>query len=107
DTMMMTVGIIILWPMLFGLAATKDRKVELGRLKGEYDAIQNNVTSKQCTATPPKGEAMVVLAAAEGVYSGKGKTDSWCQTPYMSLTIRGTTIAGTFSELSSGGTSSN
>src|SRR5437762_1280624 len=27
DTAMMTVGVILLWPMLFGLAATKDRKM--------------------------------------------------------------------------------
>jgi len=102
DAVMMTVGIVLLWPVLFGLAATKDRKIELGRLKGEYDAVQNNLTSKQCQATPPKGVAMATLAAAEGVYSGKGKTDAWCHTHSMSLTIRGTTVAGTFSEVSSG-----
>ncbi len=107
DTAMMTVGVILLWPVLFGLAATKDRKVELGRLKGEYDAVQNNVTSKQCSAPPPQGAAMVALAATEGVYSGKGKADAWCQTPYMSVTIRGTTVAGTFSEVSSGATTAN
>src|SRR5262249_45863546 len=39
DVALMTVGLIVLWPVLFGLAATKDRKDELGQLKGQYDAV--------------------------------------------------------------------
>lgn len=53
DAAMMTVGIIILWPVLFGLAATHDRKDELGRLKGEYEAVDQAGKIKHCPAPPP------------------------------------------------------
>lgn len=39
DAAMMTVGLIIFLPARIGLAATKDRKEELSRLEGEYDAV--------------------------------------------------------------------
>jgi len=48
DTAMMTVGVIIFWPALFALAATKDRKEELGKLKGESDALDAVIKQKQC-----------------------------------------------------------
>lgn len=50
DTVMMAVGIVVFWPVLFGLAMTKDRKDELGRLKGEYDAVDLATRSRSCTA---------------------------------------------------------
>lgn len=53
DAAMMTVGIILLWPVLFGLAATKDRKDELGRLKGEYEAVDQAGKMNQCVLPPP------------------------------------------------------
>jgi hypothetical protein len=53
DAAMMTVGLILFWPMLFGLAATKDRANELGRLKGEYEAVEQSMKSKQCVLPPP------------------------------------------------------
>ena len=48
DTAMMTVGIIIFWPALFALAATKDRKEELGKLKGELESVETAMKSRQC-----------------------------------------------------------
>lgn len=115
DAAMMTVGLIIFWPALIGLAATKDRKGELGQLKGEYDAVDLSLRTRQCTLpapgapsapmTPtPQTDAM--LAAAEGTYKGSAKTDSWCQTPSMTLTLRGTTIEGALSQVSGGNTTS-
>lgn len=53
DAAFMTVGLILLWPALFGLAATKDRKEELGRLKGEYEAVDQSMKMKQCVAPVP------------------------------------------------------
>jgi hypothetical protein len=115
DAAMMTVGLIIFWPALIGLAATKDRKGELGQLKGEYDAVDLSLRSRQCTLPPPGAPSVpatptpqtdAMLAAAEGTYKGRARTDSWCQTPSMTLTLRGTTIEGTLSEVSSGNTTS-
>jgi hypothetical protein len=45
---MMAVGLIIFWPALFALAATKDRKEELGKLKGELEAVETAMKSRQC-----------------------------------------------------------
>jgi hypothetical protein len=53
DAALMTVGLILLWPALFGLAATKDRKDDLARLKGEYEAVDQSMKMKQCPAEPP------------------------------------------------------
>jgi len=113
DAALMGVGLIIFWPALFGLAATKDRKEELGRIKGEYEAVDNNIRAKQCTAPPPGGvstsAATGTTAAAaapitnyDGKYEGKGKTDSYCQTPSLSVSVAGSVVSGTLSEVSSG-----
>ena len=84
DAAMMTVGLIIFWPALIGLAATKDRKGELGQLKGEYDAVDLSLRSRQCTLPPPGAPSVpatpapqtdAMLAAAEGTYKGRAKTD--------------------------------
>lgn len=116
DVAMMTVGLIIFWPALIGLAATKDRKDELGRLKGEYDAVDLSMRTRQCTLPAPGAPSApavptpqtdMALAAAEGTYKGKGKTDTWCQTPSMSLTLKGTTLEGELSEISNGNTTSS
>jgi hypothetical protein len=111
DAALMTVGLIVFWPALIGLAATKDRKDELGRLKGEYEAVDLSMRSKQCTAPVPGGQSVpatptpqtdIALAQAEGTYKGTGKTDAWCQTPTLTLTIKGTTVEGSLSEADGG-----
>ena len=119
DVAMMTVGLIIFWPALIGLAATKDRKDELGRLKGEYDAVDLSIRSRQCTIPAPGApgapsapaaptpQTDTTLAAAEGTYKGKGKTDTWCQTPSMTVTLRGTAVEGELSEAASGNATSS
>lgn len=37
-----------------GLAVTKDRKGELGQLKGEYDAVDLSLRTRQCTLRPAR-----------------------------------------------------
>lgn len=115
DTAMMTVGLIVLWPVLFGLAVTKDRKAELGRIKGEYEAVDLSVRGKQCTAPAPgvpsepavsTPQSAALIASAGGTYKGKGKTDAWCQTPVLTVVLRGTAAEGGLSETSSGATTS-
>lgn len=53
DAVMLTVGLVILWPVLIGMAATKDRKDEVGKLKGEYEAVEMQLKMKQCPAAIP------------------------------------------------------
>lgn len=48
DAIAMGVGLVLFWPALFFLAGGNDKKEELGRLKGEYDALQQAAVSKRC-----------------------------------------------------------
>ena len=42
------VGIILFWPALFALGGNKQQEAEFGRLKGEYEAIQQSSIEKKC-----------------------------------------------------------
>lgn len=48
DAWAMGVGLVLFWPALFFLAGGSDKKEELARLKGEYDALQVSATEKRC-----------------------------------------------------------
>ena len=78
DAAMMAVGLVVFWPALIGLAATKDRKDELGRLKGEYEAVDLSVKTRQCTLPPPAAASAPepLAASVDGTYRGKASTDS-------------------------------
>ena len=51
DALAMGVALVIFWPALFFLALGDDKKEELGRLKGEYDALQVVSNEKRCNVT--------------------------------------------------------
>lgn len=53
DALAMGVGLVLFWPALFFLAGGNDKKEELGRLKGEYDALQAASVQKQCLNQAP------------------------------------------------------
>ena len=61
DALAMGVDLVLFWPALFFLAGGNDKKEELGRLKGEYDALQEAAVVKRCDF-----EARVVQAGAAG-----------------------------------------
>lgn len=44
------VGMILFWPALFALGGTKQQEAEYGRLRGEYEAIQQASVQKKCMA---------------------------------------------------------
>ena len=48
DAVAMTVGLVVFWPALF-LLIGGDRKEELARLKGEYEALESAAIQKNCT----------------------------------------------------------
>jgi hypothetical protein len=48
DKVMTTVGVVLFWPILFALGGTKQQEAEYGRLKGEYDALQQAAIAKKC-----------------------------------------------------------
>ncbi|HUH23634.1 MAG TPA: hypothetical protein VLZ51_06195, partial [Brevundimonas sp.] len=61
DAIAMGVGLVLFWPALFFLAGGNDKKEELGRLKGEYDALQQAAVAKRCNF-----EAQAAQAGAAG-----------------------------------------
>jgi outer membrane murein-binding lipoprotein Lpp len=54
------VGLILFWPALFALGGTKAQEAEYGRLRGEYEAVQQASIQKKCSG----GAAAVPGAAA-------------------------------------------
>jgi hypothetical protein len=48
DSVAMGVGLVLLWPALFFIDSS-DQRVELGRLKGEFDALEQVAIQKNCT----------------------------------------------------------
>ncbi len=48
DAIAMGVGLVVFWPALFFLAGGSDRKEELARLKGDYDALEQVAILKKC-----------------------------------------------------------
>lgn len=47
DAVALTVGLVIFWPALF-LMIGEDKKDELARLKGEYEAVESMAIQKDC-----------------------------------------------------------
>ncbi|WP_456377736.1 hypothetical protein [Thiolapillus sp.] len=47
DAVAMGVGLVLFWPALFFLAGD-DHAAELGRLKGEYEALESAAIHKKC-----------------------------------------------------------
>jgi hypothetical protein len=48
---------LVFWPALFLLANTSDRREELARLRGEYEALHQAGTLKDCFAVPEEATA--------------------------------------------------
>jgi hypothetical protein len=48
DAVAMGVGLVLLWPALFFIESS-DQRVELARLKGEFDALEQVAIQKNCT----------------------------------------------------------
>ena len=47
------VGLILFWPALFALGGTKSQEAEYGRLRGEYEAVQQASIMKKCMLAVP------------------------------------------------------
>jgi hypothetical protein len=62
DAVAMAVGLVIFWPALFFLIG-KDKKEELARLKGEYQALQDIAKQKEC-----KKEEIKVVSIPQDIH---------------------------------------
>jgi len=56
DAVAMGVGLVLFWPALFFLAG-EDKKEELARLKGEYEALQQAAIRQDCQLAPAQRDA--------------------------------------------------
>jgi len=52
----MGVGLVLFWPALFFLAG-EDKKEELARLKGDYEALQQAAIRQDCQLAPAQRDA--------------------------------------------------
>ena len=51
------IGVILFWPALFALGGNTQQEAEYGRLKGEYDAIQQAAVAKKCSGVVAAGSS--------------------------------------------------
>ena len=51
DAVATTVGVVLFWPALFFINGDGPKAAELGRMKGEMDAIEQASISKKCRIT--------------------------------------------------------
>lgn len=66
DAGIMAVGLLLFWPVLFALGGTKQQEAEYSRLKGEYDALEQQAILKKCQRAAP---APVVATPTQAVPS--------------------------------------
>ncbi len=71
DAVALGVGLVIFWPALFFMIGG-DKKEELSRLKGEYDALQEAAIQKECDLS----KEQEVINKAEEEYKNKGNLNN-------------------------------
>ena len=61
DKVLMGVGMVLFWPVLFALGGTKQQEADYARLNGEYSALQQAMIAKKCDldARPVKAESLL------------------------------------------------
>ncbi|NBX66157.1 MAG: hypothetical protein EBQ96_04090 [Proteobacteria bacterium] len=62
DAAAMGIGMVLFWPALFFIDST-DQRVELGRLKGEFDALEQAAIQKECAVAKEIDDIRKVEAA--------------------------------------------
>ncbi len=76
DSVAMGVGLVLFWPALFFLIGD-DKKEELARLKGEYEALEQAAIQKNCSVAgsimQQREEAAEAAAAAKAKAEAKPK----------------------------------
>ena len=53
DKALTGVGVILFFPVLFALGGNQQQEAEYGRLKGEYEAVQQAAIVKKCSGLVP------------------------------------------------------
>ena len=63
DKALVGVGVVLFWPALFFLGGTKAQEAEYGRLRGEYDAVQQAAIVRKCGGAGGQMTAVVAPSA--------------------------------------------
>ena len=63
DKALTGVGVILFWPALFALGGNQQQEGEYGRLKGEFEAIQQAAVLKKCTGLIAANTAVAPVPA--------------------------------------------
>lgn len=85
DAVAMGVGLILFWPALFFIAGD-DHADELGRLKGEYEALEKVAIEKECDISKQLEEARLRREQEEA--ARKAAREAASQTPGQGMTSR-------------------
>jgi hypothetical protein len=81
-----------------GVLATEDRRRALAQLQAERATLDREIDDKRCTAEARAKAGTIKVSddmRNDGVYEGKGSTESWCASPALSLTIESGRLSGT------------
>lgn len=79
DAAALGVGLVIFWPALFFMIGS-DKKEELARLKGEYDALEQSAIQKNCSVAKhitKSRAAAAAKAAAEEAEKKEKSSKNW------------------------------
>jgi hypothetical protein len=94
DAGLMAVGLIIFWPALIGLAATNNNKDAVAQVKGEHEAVQEQMRIKGCPMPTP---APVLREAAADAQAPAAKKD-WSKKGNAAVSEGGDTVPTSFSQ---------
>ncbi|MCS5598039.1 MAG: hypothetical protein NZ828_12380 [Alphaproteobacteria bacterium] len=75
DSVALGVGLVIFWPALFFMIG-KDKAEELGRLKGEYEALEKTAIQKECNISKEIEAAREMEQQRKEENKAAGKTQS-------------------------------
>jgi len=64
DAIAMTVGLVVVWPALLFIKGNDENSAELGRLRGQMDAIEQTSIRKKCGITFQKPAPVVAAVSA-------------------------------------------
>jgi hypothetical protein len=80
-----------------GNYAAMDRAAALADMRARETALTEEIEGKQCTAAA-RAKAGTIKASDsaqyDGIYAGKGRTESWCAQPELTLQVQAGRVSG-------------
>ena len=73
DKALAGVGVILFFPVLFALGGNQQQEAEYGRLKGEFEALQQSAVIKKCPGAVPSSTTATAIPVT-GTVSTQVKT---------------------------------